>query len=183
MLLPEERRRINRLNKSRARAMERRVAQYLKGNRVPMSGSGTLKGDCFVPFDEYRTIYVECKLTQSYQMAMDQKWFYKVQEETKSMRCVFGIFVIHFFGNGGDTVLLSDDAVEKFHALSGIDISEGAEVWEKEYRAKYVCIPREFFRLKPKTWIDVNEGLWLGLPLSEFREHLEEKDRIAEGNN
>ena len=63
--LKEEKRERNRLNKQRSKAMERRVAKYLNGDRTPLSGAGASKGDVMVPFANRPGRYlIECKLTE-----------------------------------------------------------------------------------------------------------------------
>ena len=93
---------IARQNKRRGKEMEKKVAKILKGNRVPMSGAGSIKGDCTAPLDEYRTIYVECKMTarkveNNYLFSIPHEWFHKIEREAKAMRSVFGILVIQWF--------------------------------------------------------------------------------------
>jgi hypothetical protein len=168
-MLPELRKKINKRNKKRARQMEQRVARFLKGNRVPMSGSGTLKGDCFVPFDEYRTIYVECKLTEKDSLKIVQTWLTKILQVSVAMRCLFGILVIHFVGYAGDWVLIHESDTIKFNN----PIADGIDVWETVYEKKAINMTRTFTSKTP-IWIQTLSGKWLILTLSDF------KDRITE---
>ena len=65
--LKEERKQRNRLNRQRAKNMERRVARYLGGDRTPQSGAGNSKGDVAVLFTNRPGRYlVECKLTDQW---------------------------------------------------------------------------------------------------------------------
>lgn len=62
-MLPIQKSKIAKDNKARSQRMEREVAQLTKGKRVPMSGGGQIKGDVITPLDEFRTIFIECKLS------------------------------------------------------------------------------------------------------------------------
>jgi hypothetical protein len=101
-------------NKDRSRRQEQRVAKLFGGNRVPMSGAGSIKGDVMIPYDEYRNIYVECKLTEKDTMRIPVSWLQKIEEEAKAMRCIFGILVISFL-HGKDYVLIRDLDLRQFY--------------------------------------------------------------------
>lgn len=159
--------------------MEQRIAKLLKGSRVPMSGSGTLKGDCFVPLDEYRTIYVECKLTQNEMMIMPQKWFFKIQQEAKAMRCVFGILVVHFVSESGDWVLIPEHGVRRLEQELE-ELLPVHSIHETVYSKKGIAMRRNFFIENPYTWLQFEEGLWTIMPLLDFSQVLQ---RITERNN
>lgn len=149
------------LNKQRATRMEKDIAKYLKGNRVPMSGSGSIKGDCIVPFDEYRSIYVECKFTEKDTKKVPITWLEKIRKDTISMRCVFGILVIQWLRNPTRIVLLSEEA------LKYVPISI-AHFESFEYTAKSLAVQ--------STWYDrtilTSDGWWIALTLEQFRECL-----------
>jgi len=98
------RKKINALNRSRAKDMERKVARILHGERI--FGSGAFKGykgDCKVPFT-YGELLIECKLTESFhkvlktpQINLDTKWLAKIHHEAYTMKCRFGLLVFHYF--------------------------------------------------------------------------------------
>lgn len=102
-----ERKKINELNKSRAKAMERKIAEYFGegGKRVPMSGAaGTWKGDVIVEFQNHPgKMLVECKLSAAYHntadsptLKLDFKWFPKIVEEVEITRATFGVLITHY---------------------------------------------------------------------------------------
>lgn len=153
--------------------MESRVAKYLNGNRVPMSGSGSLKGDCYVPYDEYRTIYIECKLTQSDVMRVPQTWLEKIEEETLSMRCVCGILVIHFVGSQTDYCFISEGGINKLQKLSGIPVVGDATIHDHVYDRKTIPLSKHFLKEHIPTWIKTQHGLWLGLHLASIKSFLD----------
>lgn len=142
------RKEINKTNKDRARAMERRIAKYLRGSRVPMSGAAAQwKGDCIVPLINNPGIYlVECKLTASRikssagkntekltdpsktvkseevgNMAIQLKWFTKLRSEVQAMNAKFGILVIHYHNFTGDYVFIDVEYVRRIITQYAID--------------------------------------------------------------
>ena len=178
MLLPEARKRINAKNKARAKAMEQRIAKYLNGNRVPMSGSGTLKGDCFVPFDEYRTIYVECKLTEKEKITMYQAWLEKVDVESKAMRCIFGMIVVHFIMQRGDYTFIPVRVIpllQRYDPYFAKDVPVHGLVYEKlgiEFRRTMTAnVP---------VIIQTLHGNWLIIELSALKDVL---SKVTEEND
>jgi Holliday junction resolvase len=175
-MLPEVRKRINARNKTRSRQMEMRVARYLKGNRVPMSGSGSLKGDCFVPYDEYRTIYVECKLTEKGAFYIYQKWLEKMLRESNAMRCVFPILVIHFVGDSQnrDLVFIPESAVTWMENQTGHVLADQIESDGFSYEKDRIIIWNNRETRSPAYYKTLH-GEWLLLYLFQFKEYL---DRI-----
>jgi len=111
----------NALNKQRAKAMERRVARYLKGSRIPMSGAmAQYKGDVTIPFVNNPGGYlIECKLSAQAPKGIPQirlfySWFPKIHSEAKSMPMMkFGIVIIHYHQKSDDYVFIRRDIVEK----------------------------------------------------------------------
>jgi hypothetical protein len=94
-----EQARINELNKQHARLMERRVAKKLRGVRVPMSGSGSLKGDGIAQ-SAAGSYVIECK----YRSTLDSKknpiihvhfdWLDRLQRDVEAMNFSFGVLVV-----------------------------------------------------------------------------------------
>jgi hypothetical protein len=107
------------LNKKRSQIMEREVAKLLKGNRVPMSGAGQIKGDCVVPFDSFRSIYIECKYTQNDYITLAFHLFTKMQRESIAMRSVFPMLIFRFWGLKEYWCLFSDEDSEPLFDVYG----------------------------------------------------------------
>lgn len=100
--------------------MERRVMKLLGGNRVPMSGAGTLKGDGFV-YRSFGLFLVECKLsaavhgkTGEARIVIDTRWLTKIASEAKSMRAKFGALVAHLHGDWHDYVIISKEKYQRY---------------------------------------------------------------------
>lgn len=102
---------IARQNKRRGAEMERRVMKALKGNRVPMSGAGSLKGDGFV-YRSFGLFLVECKLSSHVHrkagpaIVIAKKWLEKIVFEARAMRAKFGVLVFHFLNDAHDYVVV-----------------------------------------------------------------------------
>ncbi len=111
----------NAKNRARSKAMEHRIAQILRGRRVPMSGAAAkYKGDVEIPFVNYPGAYIiECKLSAQRnvldepKMPIDFAWFPKIQIEARNMNAKFGVLIIHFHGNNNDYVFVRKDVLEK----------------------------------------------------------------------
>jgi hypothetical protein len=105
-------------NKRRGASMERRVMKLLKGNRVPFSGAGALKGDGMV----YRScglFLVECKMSARVgpggpAILMHFAWFTKLDREVTAMRARFGIVVFHYHGGAVDYVLIRKEYFDRY---------------------------------------------------------------------
>ena len=110
--MKEEKRQRNRLNKQRAKAMERRVAKYLGGDRTPQSGAGNSKGDVTVLFTNRPGRYlIECKLTEQFKneepnITLSKIWLSKIQAEAKQMNALFGILLFRYHFRQTDYVLI-----------------------------------------------------------------------------
>ena len=110
------------LNKSRSRTMERNVAKKLGGNRVPMSGSGMLKGDGLVYFS--RGLYIiECKFSAlrmdevhglKPKMRFDYRWLKKLDEDVAAMKARFGILVIQYHQHSDYYVFLKEPIFRQY---------------------------------------------------------------------
>lgn len=109
----------NAKNKDRARAMEHRISQYLRGKRVPFSGAGSIKGDVLVRGKHVGGI-IECKMSAGFDAVRNQatlivsfSWLSKIKMEAELMRSLgigFGALVFHYHGIKGDFVLIDLDA-------------------------------------------------------------------------
>lgn len=116
--LKKTRQEINATNRRRAKNMERDVARYLKGKRVPSSGAiAGMKGDCTIPLENSGFYLVECKMSAAQDKYGNSKivltldWFDKVLKDAQSMNARFGILVIHYFGKKEDYVFVHRDTL------------------------------------------------------------------------
>lgn len=119
MSFAEERKRtireINNQNKRRARQMEQRVAKFLRGNRVPMSGAGSIKGDCMVINDKFGMILIECKTSSqrdthgNARIRLNFDWLIKLDADVKATRARMGVLVIHYHDARTDYVIMRSD--------------------------------------------------------------------------
>jgi hypothetical protein len=106
-----DRAKIARTNKRKSREQERRLAKYFGGNVVPLSGSGNIKGDIIIPFDDTRNIYGECKMTIKDTLSVEHAWLAKIRGEYKGMRCMFGVLIVSFEKPIQDFVLISPEGL------------------------------------------------------------------------
>lgn len=117
--LKAERRERNRLNRQRAKTMERRIAKYLGGDRTPQSGAGNSKGDVTVLFTNRPGRYViECKLTELFDrhgpsITISKAWLAKIHREAEQMNAVFGMLVYRYHGKPDDFVLIRTQDMRK----------------------------------------------------------------------
>lgn len=96
-------------NKQRSRTQEQQIARYFAGNRVPMSGAGNIKGDVLIPYDTYRTIYVECKLTEKDAYYIPKSLFNEIETNAQNGRCICGFLVIKYLHKGSLVILRALD--------------------------------------------------------------------------
>lgn len=127
--LKKTRREINATNRRRAKDMERRVARYLKGKRVPSSGAiAGMKGDCKIPLEKGFYL-VECKLSAQEdkglaKIPLQLTWFDKIIKDSISMDARFGVLVIHFHGKKQDYVFVPSNAMRllAMHSKFAFDV-------------------------------------------------------------
>jgi len=158
------------LNKDRSRRQEQKIAGYFKGRRVPMSGSGTMKGDIRIPFDEYRDIYGECKFTVKDLLNIQTKWLAKIQEETRTERCMFGVLVISFYRHSNDYVLISPEGTGILRKHLGDGIFDAIPTFGTAYTSKTIPVGRT---PDVKRYVQTPHGVWLHTNLTIFKEWLE----------
>lgn len=162
---------IAKRNKDRSRRQEQRIAKYLSGNRVPMSGSGAIKGDCIVPFDEYRSIFVECKFTEKDILKVYVPWLDKIIEDSRSMRAMFGILVISFYRHSNDYVLISPLGMIQLRKYLGDEIFDAIPTFATAYTANTIPIGRT---PDVKRYLQTPHGVWLHTDLKNLKEWLEQ---------
>ena len=131
-----------------------------------MSGSGSIKGDCVIPFDDMRSIYVECKFTEKDRLSVKQEWLVKIQAEAVQMRCMFGILVVSFLRHANDYVLISPlgcGILDRYMAI------EYPMIRATAYAGKSFPLIRD--DMKPCR-INTLHGTWYLTTLDVFRSYL-----------
>lgn len=102
---------INAQNKRRSKQMERRICKELGGNRVPMSGAGSLKGDGLL-YSKFGLVIIECKYTAGIdkegnaQIRFNFGWMPKLQSDVDAMKASFGVMVFRYHNTRNDFVVL-----------------------------------------------------------------------------
>jgi len=120
--LKKARKDIAKQNRSRAKDMERRIAQVLRGRRIPMSGAAAaFKGDVEIPLINHPGKYIiECKLSSQRNVHDQQRisayfeWFRKLRYETEAMNAAFGVLIIHYFRGSNDYVFIRREDIQLF---------------------------------------------------------------------
>lgn len=119
--LKKVRRQITKLNKTRSKEMERRIARTLRGRRIPMSGAAAqFKGDVEIPFINNAGKYIiECKLSAQRNNAdatpeirLQFSWFVKLHLEAIAMGAKFGVLIVHYKGHNNDYVFMRREDVQ-----------------------------------------------------------------------
>jgi len=143
--LKEERRQRNRLNRQRAKTMERRIAKYLGGDRTPQSGAGNSKGDVTVLFANRPGRYlIECKLTELFDrhgpsITISKAWLQKIHREAQQMNAVFGMLVYRYHGRPEDFVLVRSADMRK---VVKIALEATAELSFDNLKTKTFAMPQ-----------------------------------------
>lgn len=190
--LKKTRQEINATNRRRAKDMERRVARYLKGMRVPSSGAiAGMKGDCKIPIvggEEH--YYVECKSSAQLAFPLTMLWFDKVLIDTVAMDARFGILVIHFHGKKQDYVfvpsramsflatrsihglaidLIRNDVIPRDIILAGNKMRRVLSLYEESLMQSLITV--RGFRT---TAFLMESGVWYVFTLEQFRDLMED---------
>jgi hypothetical protein len=79
-----------------------------------MSGAGKIKGDVLIPYDAYRTIYVECKSTKKPSYRVTAALLEKIDHEARVGRCIFGLLTVKFLYRGSIVLIQEKDASQWF---------------------------------------------------------------------
>lgn len=113
--------------RARSSQMERNVAKYLLGKRVPYSGAGAAKGDCEVETDKIGRIFIECKYSASVhasqgpRIRIDFRWFDKIDRDAQIMKARFGALVFRYHDvRLSNYVIISTDVLEKYDTIDRI---------------------------------------------------------------
>jgi hypothetical protein len=179
--LEKNRKEINRLNRQRAKAMEKRVARYLDGTQTPQSGAGSAKGDILIDFINRPGKYmIECKMSSETtdgeaSITTYKLWFDKMYKDARAMRALFPILVFHYHNRQGDYVVAPKEGLLKL----GITFDEtGAFVKTFNTVAKSFKIHARYADTtkKPPYYIllIVNDVVYYCMTLEYFRDIMKE---------
>jgi hypothetical protein len=176
----ERRKEINRLNRQRAKAMEKRVARYLDGVQTPQSGAGSAKGDILIDFKNRPGKYmIECKMTSTRvkdipKMQISKSWIPKMKKDAYAMRALFPILVYHYHDKAGDYVIINCDDLRKLNIYPENINTEVPKIKEYNTSAKSVVIFATFADLCKTApfysllWID--NVVYYHMTLEYFRD-------------
>lgn len=103
----------NRLNRSRAKAQERKVAKDLGGIRTPMSGASQfIKGDVSVELHPREYLLIECKLSDAKSpegeplIRVQLAWLAKMIREAELMRAKMSALIVKWHGSTEMAVIM-----------------------------------------------------------------------------
>lgn len=171
-----ERRERNRLNRQRAKTMERRIAKYLGGDRTPQSGAGSSKGDVTVMFANRPGRYViECKLTELFDhygpsITISKAWLAKIHKEALQMNAVFGVLIYRYHGRPDDYVLIRAQDLRKIYKE---ELPVGSEL-SFDNKTKTFAMPLQRSILCKQvtgvTCLTINFVLYYLMTLERFKE-------------
>jgi len=154
------RRAINAQSKRRAREMERRVAKFLGGHRVPMSGAGAIKGDCEVFTDAIGRVFIECKYSAGIHPSygptfhLQMKWFPKLEQDAEIMRARIAALVFRYHDKRlSDYVIIRTDVLLKYVPLFNLATSTVLDYSGKKVVAIYKKHLDAAFAVNPESVI------------------------------
>lgn len=181
----EKRKEINRLNRQRAKAMERRVARYLDGLQTPQSGAGSAKGDILIDFTGRPGKYmIECKLSSVRQkgipkMQLAKSWIAKMNKDAKAMRALFPVLVYHYHDKQGDYVLVEKTNLHKIGVYPESYSEEQPLLKEHNTPAKSVVLLATFSDLSKSppyySLLSIDNVLYYHMTLEYFRSLLRQE--------
>jgi hypothetical protein len=194
--LKKTRKEINAINRRRAKNMERDVAYYLKGKRVPSSGAiAGMKGDCTIPLESGGFYIVECKMSANQDKSgnsciiLSLEWFNKVVKDARSMSAKFGVLVIHYFGKKQDYVFVSSSTLRYMAAKSIhepainkiIDVVKPIDIStvSGRMRSVYKLVEKDLLSAFIPVWgfscaaYNMSSGVWYVFTLEQYRDLLE----------
>ena len=131
VLSQEQLNKIRRLNKERAKRMEKEVTQKLNGKRTPMSGAGFVKGDgiAYLPHNQGIAV-IECKLSSMTDkdgpyITVYGTWLLKLQEDLQAMRSIgaqFGFFVWKYLHISQMFAIIPECHIETVEQTLGVTV-------------------------------------------------------------
>lgn len=178
----DKRKEINRLNRQRAKAMEKRVARYLDGTQTPQSGAGSAKGDILIDFVNRPGKYmIECKLSAARpggkpRINIYKYWIPKMKDDAKAMRALFPLLVYHFHDIAGDFVVINIADLHKLQVFPENLDDAVASRQNFDTPAKTVVLTPEIANLTKKppyyTLLSIDGVLYYHMTLEYFRDLL-----------
>lgn len=180
----ERRKEINRLNRQRAKAMEKRVARYLDGTQTPQSGAGSAKGDILIDF-RYRPgkYMIECKMSallknSTPKFQLTKAWIPKMIKDAKAMRALFPILVYHYHDKSGDFVVIACEDLHKINVYPEKINDAEPEKKSQDTDAKSIVILYPWAEIckKPPYYslLSINSVLYYHMTLEYFRDIVKE---------
>jgi hypothetical protein len=183
------RRAINKQSKQRAAEMERRIAKFLLGQRVPMSGAGAIKGDCDIQTEKVGKIFIECKYSASVDRQGKQRiivfwsWLDKMYEDAASMKARMAALVFRYHGTRlSDYVIIRTDVLEKYDSLERL---EGAATLDTGLASSYTLYKHKLDALfaantsgRQIGLIMCNRGTFVVMTIADFKEIIHGTDTI-----
>ncbi len=180
--IDDKRKEINRLNRQRAKAMEKRVARYLDGTQTPQSGAGSAKGDILIDFVSRPGKYmIECKLSAARpggkpRINIYKYWIPKMKDDAKAMRALFPLLVYHFHDIAGDFVVINTLDLHKLQIFPENLDESVASRQHFDTPAKTVVLTPEIANLTKKppyyTLLSIDGVLYYHMTLEYFRDLL-----------
>lgn len=178
--IDNKRKEINRMNRQRAKAMEKRVARYLDGTQTPQSGAGSAKGDILIDFKNRPGKYmIECKTTSLRRnnipkIQLTKAWIPKMIDDAKKMRALFPVLVYHFHDKSGDYVVINKTDLHKINVYP--EKLEEKEPDYKEYNtpsksAIIFCTWSDLCKSAPYySLLSIDNVLYYHMTLEYFRD-------------
>ena len=173
--------------------MELRIAKYLKGHRVPMSGAGSIKGDCLVITDKCGQIYIECKYTAATHVdtgepiiRLDFKWLDKMQRDAEIMRSRFPALVFRYHDKRlSDYVIVGVDVFQRYADDPQCDRLDNLAVLEAEDKSGLNLQRRALlaaFTANPRgeniCMLHCKKGWFVVMTIDLFRDMINEEESI-----
>jgi len=172
----------NAKNKQRGRDMELRIMRYLKGNRVPMSGSGSIKGDGQL-FCDHGYVLVECKhsaLSKAHgpEIRIVFNWLTKMQEQGGYMKASLSVLVFHFhYARMKDYAIVT---LKDFQRIAVADSAAVEAVVEKPKRSGW-RVTHEFLEtclIRPNSLIELrtDDDTYIIMRLPYFKQLIHKEE-------
>lgn len=180
--IDKSRKEINRMNRQRAKAMEKRVARYLDGTQTPQSGAGSAKGDILIDFVNRPGKYmIECKLSAARpggkpRINIYKYWIPKMRADATAMRALFPVLVYHFHDVTGDFVVINIADLHKLQIFpANLDESPASQHYF-DTPAKTVVLTPDMANLTKKppyyTLLSIDGVIYYHMTLEYFRDLL-----------
>lgn len=171
----------SKLIRARSSQMERDVAKFLIGKRVPYSGAGALKGDCEVETEKVGKIFIECKYSahrNEYKgpgIRIDFRWFDKIHRDAGIMRAKFGALVFKYHGGRFSSyVIISTDVLEKYatrdYLTGAARINAGDKSGISLYKSMVDAAFVGHLDKHEVAVLECNRGTYVFMPISLFKE-------------